>query len=125
MSKNIPTAGKVWLIIYIVLQVLNVLGAIVSIEKNTLWASLVVISAVEAVILFLLLKGKGKKMFIAFIICHLVNVGVSLYLQPPTQVEHQSAYMVGTIIGLIIGLVIAFVPTYFAVRKTFEKKEAK
>lgn len=121
MSKNIPTAGKVWLIILLVLQVLGVIGGIVAFKENSLFIALAVISAVEAVLLFLLLKGKGMNIFIAYIVCHLVNAGTSLYLQYTTSKEEIILW--AFLIGAVIGLAINFVPTYFAVRKNL--KEAK
>lgn len=119
MSKQIPTLGKVWLIILLILQVLGAISTLTLYNKSVLYIALAGVAAIEAILIFLLLKGKGKTVFIAFLICHFLNAALTLYLQ---DIVKEANMVVPLIIGTIIGLAINYGLTYLSVKNTLTKK---
>lgn len=119
MSKQIPTLGKVWLIILLILQVLGAILSFTLYNKNILYIALAVATAIEAILILLLLKGKEKTIFVAFLVCHFLNEALSLYLQNIVKESNMTASL---IIGTIIGLAINYGLTYLSVKNTLTKE---
>lgn len=118
MSEKIPTAGKIWLWILLAIQAIGAISGLLVLTEGPIYIAATVVAAVEAVILFLLLKGKGLPMYIAYVVWHLVNVVLGLYM----QYDPEKIQLVPYLTGAIIGLTIVYVTVYYSVRNTFEKK---
>lgn len=113
MSKKIPTIGKVWLILMIVIQsiaiVINGIAGFVS----PLFFIIAACEILAVVSLVMLLLGKGLPFFITYCIGY---GAATIVVQLLSDVS--TAYFTGTIIGLAIN----FALTYLSVKNTITSK---
>lgn len=113
MSKDIPTIGKVWLILMLVLAAFGFVANLLSVGSGIIYLISALACAGEAVGLFFILKGKGINFYYIYCGCYLVN-GVLSYM---ANDDKSTAYLVGFVLGIAINLGL----TYLAAKNTFKK----
>jgi len=112
MSKEIPTAGKVWLIIICIIAALGIVGNFASAGEGIEYIISAIACVGEVVAIIFLLKGKGLPFLGLYAGCYLINSIMSLIASS----DKTTAY----IIGFVFGIAINFALTYLSVKKTIK-----
>ena len=118
MAKKIPTIGKVWLILMIVMQSFAMVTCIISGFVDPIYFIGAALEILAVVSLVMLLVGKGLPFFITYCIGYGAGtIIVQLLNSKVADTELTAAFM----IGVVIGLVINFGLTYLSVKNTLKK----
>lgn len=115
MSKNIPTIGKVWLILMLVIQSIAIIINVIAGFVNPIFFIVAVCEILAVVSLVMLLIGKG----LPFLITYCVGYGAGTIIsQFFGNSDASTAFLAGTIVGLVIN----FALTYLSVKNTITSK---
>ena len=112
MSKEIPTIGKVWLIILCVIAVIGVITNFAAAGQGIVYIISACACVAELVGLVFMLKGKGLIYYCMYSAAYIVNA--VLVAIASSQVN--ASWLVGFIIGVALNLGL----TYLAVKKTLK-----